>query len=142
VRALLTVGYQDRSISEFVDLLRGREVDVLVDVRLNPISRKKGFSKRVLAAALEEAGIGYVHRRELGNPKEIRDKAKSTEECLRLYEDWMRERWSTAVAALADELRGKRVCLVCMERHEADCHRSIVAREVMARLDLSCVEHL
>ena len=36
-------------------------------------SRKRGFSKTSLTAALAAAGIGYRHETELGNPPENRD---------------------------------------------------------------------
>jgi hypothetical protein len=39
-------------------------VSRLVDVRLTPISRKRGFGKTALRTALAEAGIAYDHRRE------------------------------------------------------------------------------
>ncbi|MDR1430587.1 MAG: DUF488 domain-containing protein, partial [Propionibacteriaceae bacterium] len=45
----------------------------LVDVRQTPISRKRGLSKTALGAALSEAGIDYIHLRELGNPRDNRD---------------------------------------------------------------------
>lgn len=63
------VGYEGQEISEFIDGLVQRGVTRLVDVRLTPISRKRGFSKTALRAALAEAGIEYDHRRELGNLK-------------------------------------------------------------------------
>ena len=67
---IVSVGYQGRSVGELIDVLRQGGVEVLVDVRLNPISRKPGFSKNPLSQALAEAGIGYRHERELGNPRE------------------------------------------------------------------------
>jgi hypothetical protein len=35
-RAVLTVGYQHRTIDEVIDALRAREVKVLVDVHIGP----------------------------------------------------------------------------------------------------------
>ena len=45
---IVSVGYQGRSVNELIDVLRHGDVEVLVDVRLNPISRKPGFSKNPL----------------------------------------------------------------------------------------------
>lgn len=56
-----------------ISLPQRNRVDVLVDVRLNPISRKKGFSKSSLQQALGAARIEYRHERQLGNPKSNRD---------------------------------------------------------------------
>ncbi len=57
----VSVGYQSRTIAEVVDLLVEAGVDILVDVRLNAISRKKGFSKSALASAMRKADIEYRH---------------------------------------------------------------------------------
>ncbi|MDQ3504076.1 MAG: DUF488 domain-containing protein [Actinomycetota bacterium] len=46
---------------------------MLLDVRLNAISRKPGFSKKRLTAALAAVGIGYRHARALGNPRDNRE---------------------------------------------------------------------
>jgi len=48
-------------------------VRVLLDVRAVPLSRKAGFSKRVLGPSVEARGIQYVHDRNLGTPKAGRD---------------------------------------------------------------------
>ena len=43
---IVSIGYEQRDVSELIGLLKANGVVTLVDVRLNPISRKKGFSKR------------------------------------------------------------------------------------------------
>ena len=72
VCGLVSVGYEGRSVDELIAVLRRYDVSLLVDVRLNAISRRPGFSKRALAEALHAAGIEYRHAPELGNPKENR----------------------------------------------------------------------
>ncbi|MDZ7801740.1 MAG: DUF488 domain-containing protein [Trueperaceae bacterium] len=69
---LYTIGYQGASPEAFVDRLRTQGVTLLVDVRNAARSRKKGFSKRALTAALQDAGIAYEHWRQLGAPPEMR----------------------------------------------------------------------
>ena len=71
---LYTVGYEKKSVEEFVDCLKSYDIDTLVDVREIPLSRKKGFSKTLLSEFLEKSGIEYVHIKELGSPKELRNK--------------------------------------------------------------------
>lgn len=66
---LLGVGHEGQTIDSFLSELLAMGVSRLVDVRLTPVSRKRGFSKSALAQALAGAGISYEHRRELGNPK-------------------------------------------------------------------------
>lgn len=69
---LYTVGYEGRSIGEFLELLKSHGVEHLVDVRDAPISRKPGFAKTSLSAALAAVSIRYTHARALGCPKPIR----------------------------------------------------------------------
>ena len=71
--ALVTVGYEGRTAEELVSAVAEAGVDVLADVRLTPLSRKPGLSKRRLAAALAGAGIKYVHLPALGNPQDNRE---------------------------------------------------------------------
>ena len=78
---LYTVGYEGVALEQFVERLRLADVQVVVDVRDVPLSRKRGFSKTALSAALSKAGVQYLHIRELGCPKPIRDQ-------YRLDGDW------------------------------------------------------
>lgn len=54
---LVSVGYEGQGLTGFVGSLRAQGVEILADVRLTPISRKKGFSKTALRAALADAGV-------------------------------------------------------------------------------------
>ncbi len=63
---IISLGYEGRDATDLIEQLRASGVAALVDVRLTPLSRKPGLSKKRLAAALEEAGIAYVHLPQLG----------------------------------------------------------------------------
>ena len=63
---LYTIGYQGRSLEEFLAVLRREGIGCVVDVRRNALSRKPGFSKTALREALAGAGIDYLHLRRLG----------------------------------------------------------------------------
>ena len=67
---LATIGYQAATVTSFLAALRVARVELLVDVRAVASSRRPGFSKSRLAGTLEEAGIGYLHLRDLGTPAE------------------------------------------------------------------------
>ena len=82
------------------------------------------------------AGIGYVHIRALGNPKEGRDAAKQgdTESYLRRMDERLASADGQAGLATAAEIaREGPICLMCYERDPADCHRSRVADVLVAR---------
>jgi uncharacterized protein (DUF488 family) len=117
----------------------------LVDVRAVAASRRPGFSKRQLAASLDERGIGYLHLRGLGTPKEGRLAARSgdIDALWRIYDRHVAT--PTAQEELAELVAlmraGKRVCLMCYERDPAQCHRSRIAGLVKKRLRMP-VENL
>lgn len=69
---IYSVGYEGLTPEALVERLTGARITTVFDVRLNPISRKPGFSRRRLEATLAEAGIEYVHEKALGNPVENR----------------------------------------------------------------------
>lgn len=96
---VFSLGYQLRSIDEFVGLLDDSGVSVVVDVREVPWRRKCGFSKSALREALQASGIGYEHARFAGNPKELRRTARSHEDRLVDYAAYLDER-SDVVAEL------------------------------------------
>lgn len=60
---VFTIGYEGRTINDFLADLRANDIKLLADVREAPTSRKRGFSKSALASALQDAGIDYLHLR-------------------------------------------------------------------------------
>ena len=142
---LLTVGYEGRTISEMVTLLKKHRVKHVFDIREIPISRKKGFSKRALQKALQDAKIHYEHYRVLGSPRTIRNTLRN---------DWNYEkffkRYRKHLKSLDSEIKEKltllsrgRTCLLCFERLAKQCHRSAVVEKMqeLARKPIF-VEHL
>lgn len=136
---LLGWGYEGRSVEDLVDDARRWGVTAVVDVRLNAISRRKGFSKRALGDRLAEAGIEYIHLRELGNPRDNRAGfAEVGTEAGREARDRYRSDVLHTDAGRAGIERlaatGPAVVL-CFEAHETCCHRSLVldaVRELQA----------
>ena len=129
---LVSLGYEGRSVDELVASLLQQGVQVLVDVRMTPISRKRGLSKRALAAALGEVGIRYVHHRELGNPKDNRDGfRRGIPESRERFRHLLGS--DEAVAALnhvSELLDDSTVALLCFERDHSQCHRDLVIEAV------------
>ncbi len=72
---LATIGYERETQAQVIDRLKQAGVEVLIDVRAVAASGRAGFSKTLLAASLNEAGIDYLHFRQLGTPKPGRDAA-------------------------------------------------------------------
>src|SRR5687767_13406645 len=71
-----TLGYTGRKLDELLSLMAGASVRTLLDIRQNPVSMyRPELSKSNLKAAVEAAGIAYVHAPDLGVPRDIRAKA-------------------------------------------------------------------
>ena len=135
--AFVSVGYQERDIDEFVQLLVDNDVELLVDVRLNAISRKRGFSKTALSNTLATAGIGYRHERELGNPKDNREPFRQgLASARKRYLALLSNGASAVYAEVVSLAQTRRVALLCYERDHAECHRSCI---IDSALDLSLI---
>lgn len=128
-----TVGYEKSEITAYVSRLLTANVEVLIDVRERPLSRKKGFSKRMLSEAVEAVGIKYFHVQALGDPKPGRDAAKAGNYDLfvRIFSNHMQTKEAKeALSDLAINTTGMNICLTCFERDHTTCHRSIVADQL------------
>ena len=135
-KTLYSIGYEKARLADVVAALTAAGVKTLIDVRDRPQSRRPGFSKRQLAAGLEEAGIGYVGLRALGTPPEGRE--------VNHKRDWQRfwrivdDKLATAEAEHALQeaaaiAAGSPSCLLCYEADWRICHRSRVADILTAR---------
>lgn len=138
---MYTIGYEGRELSAVLGKLIDEGVRILVDVREVPLSRKKGFSKRAFEEALREHGIRYLHVRELGCPKAIRDSYKADRDWktyVQAFCGYLR-RQEAALAAVAQWVGDSRACLMCFEMDFSKCHRSIVADALARKCDLEIV---
>lgn len=131
---IFTIGYEKATQPEVVAALKLAEVEQLIDVRERPISRKLGFSKRTLAAGLEEEGIEYVGLPALGTPSDGRDAARDHRlpDLGRIYDAQL----DTPEALIAaEELRAlvaeKRSALLCYERDPEFCHRTLLHQKIL-----------
>jgi uncharacterized protein (DUF488 family) len=127
---LFTIGYEGTNLNCVLSTLRDAGVSHLVDIRAVPQSRKPGFSKRLLAASAEAAGMDYTHLRGLGTPKAGRDAVRHGEVARMhaIFAEHMQTHEAQADLAHAVEIaREGGACLLCFERDHAHCHRDIVA---------------
>ena len=139
---IFTIGYEQATQPAVVAALRDAGVEVLADIRYLPLSRRPGFSKSSLRAAVEEAGIGYRHFKQLGTPAEGRAAARRHDhaELARIYAGQLELPEALAqmaeLRALAEE---REVALLCYERNAAECHRTLLFDALFAdfaRVDL------
>lgn len=130
---IFTIGYEGTTIPDFVAALKGAGIERVIDVRALPLSRRPGFSKSPLRAALGEAGIDYVHLKALGTPAEGRAAARSGRhaDLERIYAGQLELPEAMMQSAQMLELaREKPSALLCMERDPAHCHRTLLLSSV------------
>jgi uncharacterized protein (DUF488 family) len=135
---LFTIGYEQAKPAAVLNELKRANIELLVDTRAVAASRRPGFSKRQLAAALDEAGIGYLHLQKLGTPAEGRAAARAgdTDKLWKIYEKHIRQAEpQEELAQLVDLIKsGKRVALLCYCRDPKACHRSRIVANVKKRM--------
>jgi uncharacterized protein (DUF488 family) len=134
MRELATIGYEGCTVDSVLRALIEAGTKLLIDVRAVPQSRKPGFSKRQLAAALDQAGIGYVHLQGLGTPKAGRDAVRAGHPGRMevIYREHMTSDRAQAELAQATGLaREGAACLLCFEREHTMCHRRLVAELIV-----------
>jgi uncharacterized protein (DUF488 family) len=129
---LLTIGYEGMTIKDFVQCLLRWRVNVVVDVRLNPISRKPFFSKTALIQELASNGIDYMHFKELGTPQSLRTALVSTGDYTKFMLDY--RKYAAIKVGVLNKLlslvKSKRTALMCLEKDPEKCHRSVIAMMV------------
>lgn len=144
VHPLFTTGYAGCNPQSFVDRLRVYSIEVLVDIRRNPISRKRGFSKLALQTFLHDNDIRYVHRQELGVPDELRRQLRAGGN-LREYFDGFRaylDSQGESLRSLIELATTSRCCLMCLEADARECHRSVVTEVLQAGPDRELLDVL
>jgi uncharacterized protein (DUF488 family) len=131
---IFTIGYEGATQAELIACLQQAGVELLADVRAVPQSRRPGFSKNILAASLQEAGIDYAGLKALGTPAEGREAARKHDmpRLRRIYGHQLELPEALAQAAqLIDMAGGRPTALLCFERDPACCHRSLLVESIM-----------
>ncbi|GBU27751.1 hypothetical protein R84B8_01292 [Treponema sp. R8-4-B8] len=128
-RVLFTIGYEGITVERYLNLLIKNDVQVLCDVRNNPLSRKFGFSKNNLQKYLGNIGIEYIHFPELGIKSEKRNNLNSDEDYQNLFKEYKsslpncREFLEKLYLLLETK---NRIALTCFEHAPLHCHRHVI----------------
>jgi uncharacterized protein (DUF488 family) len=143
-KTFFTIGYEKAALTAVLAELKRAKVKLLVDTRAIAASRRPGFSKRQLAAALDEQGVAYLHLQKLGTPSEGRQAARAGDRDT-LWRVYAKHLKTPEATAAMDELvsivrSGPRACLLCYERDPAQCHRSRIAEIVSERTGARSVD--
>lgn len=137
-REILTVGHSTRDPGELEDLLGRHGVELVLDVRAHPSSRRMPhFAREPLERSLSAAGIGYLHVPELGGrrrPGPASPNAGWRNEAFRGYADHMGSPEFAHGLERVEASAGERpACLMCAEALWWRCHRRLVADALLVR---------
>lgn len=140
---VFTIGYEGLDIDTFMLLLKEHGIDTIVDIRELPLSRKRGFSKKALAHALDVEGHCYLHLRELGCPKPVRDRYRVDGNWERYTRGFLKhlQGQQSALEQLFKLSTDSHCALLCYEADFNLCHRSLVANAMQEQYDAD-VQHI
>lgn len=135
-KIFFTVGYEHTTQAGFIAALTANNIKTLIDTRDVANSRRAGFSKKLLAASLDEAGITYLHLRPLGTPKagRIANRAGRMDDFRRIYDASFRQPEAQLALLEAEDLcRANATALMCYCGDGEKCHRHIIAEALEAK---------
>ncbi len=137
-RTVHTVGHSTRTLAAFGDLLRAHAIQVLVDVRRWPTSRRSPhFRREELDRHLGAWGIRYVWRGDLGGYRKPDPRSPNTgwrAGAFRAYADFMlTEEFQRILEELEALAASWRAVLMCAEATPWRCHRQLLADALLVR---------
>ena len=130
-KTFFTIGYEHTTLPGLIAGLQAAGVKRVIDTRDIANSRRAGFSKKLLAASLDEEDICYVHLRLLGTPKAGREanRAGRMDEFWRIYEaSFMRPEAQLALLEAEELIRAQPTALLCFCGDARKCHRHRIAQ--------------
>jgi uncharacterized protein (DUF488 family) len=133
-----TIGHSNRTIEEFIELLRKNEIECVLDIRTVPRSRHNPqFNRDALPDSLAAANIGYRHIAGLGGLRHARPDSPNQawrNASFRGYADYMQTPdFAENVDQVAELARTTRCVLMCAEAVPWRCHRSMVGDALLVR---------
>jgi hypothetical protein len=137
--AFFTIGYEGRSVENYMNALIRNCVRTLVDVRRNPFSMKYGFSKKQLLEICNKLGMEYIHIPELGIESARRKNLDGDEDYSALfseYESDLATNGEPFLRSLYDIfVRERQIAITCFESDHLHCHRHKVAEALQRIVD-------
>jgi uncharacterized protein (DUF488 family) len=138
-----TIGHSTRTAAEFRDVLSTYAVELVVDVRRFPGSRRlPHFARPALEADLFAAGISYCWLPALGGRRSPRPDSNNDgwrHPAFRGYADYlMTQEFADGLAELLTLSYGMRAAIMCAELLWWRCHRRLIA-DVLTTLGMAVV---
>lgn len=131
-KAIYTIGHSTRTLEELISLLEAFSINMLVDVRSYPGSRRyPHFNKENLAKELPFSNIHYIHLSSLGGRRKSLAHSKNSawkNDAFKGYADYMETgEFKNGIQEL-ENIAGKyNTAFMCSEAVWWRCHRSMIA---------------
>lgn len=113
---IYTIGYQGLPLTQFLQILADKRIDVLIDVRSKPYGRAVSYNRKALEELFAKLGKRYIYKGDvLGGFTPI---------------------YPPAIEWLADRIcdTGVNHLILCFEKNPAECHRHYeLGRRLLAR---------
>ncbi len=131
-KTIWTIGHSTHSLDVFLAMLRSFKIELVVDIRSFPGSRKfPQFNKEALEISLPQNGIQYIHLKDLGGRRKVNPESKNTSwrnAAFRGYADYMEtDAFKEGVNMLEKTALKQRTAYMCSEAVWWRCHRSMVS---------------
>jgi uncharacterized protein (DUF488 family) len=142
--AVYTAGYEGKSVDAFFNDLLKNGIQLIIDVRANPVSRRYGFSKKQFCEIAKHLGLDYRHFSELGIPRKYRADLSDFDSYQRLmkqYEQEMLPNLGNKIKEVGMLMEETPAVLVCVEKDVRCCHRSRLAGAIARRTGMK-VNHI
>ncbi len=133
-----TIGHSTRSLDEFVDMLKSFQIEVVVDIRNFPGSKKyPQFNKKELEDSLPKNNLKYIHLKNLGGRRKAKSDSKNTSwrhPAFRGYADYMETgTFNDGIKELEEIAIMQRTAYLCSEAVWWRCHRSLISDSLKAK---------
>ncbi len=138
LQMIYTIGHSIRTEKDFLALLQQHSIDLLIDIRTIPHSRRNPqFNSENLEKSLRNAGIGYLHLLELGGLRKPSPLSKNTgweNPGFRGYADHMSsEEFERGIERVIDLGSKQNIVLMCAEAFYGKCHRMVLSDALVIR---------
>lgn len=136
---LYTIGHSNRTLEEFIEILKAHHIERIIDIRTIPKSRSfPWFNQSELSKSLRNKHIAYKHMKNLGG---LRHAAKDSinqgwhNASFRGFADYMQTpEFFAGLKSLNELLKSdKKTAIMCAEAVPWRCHRSLIGDAEIVR---------
>jgi len=142
-RSLFTLGYEGLTIDQYINKLIRNAINIVIDVRKNPISMKYGFSKKIFGSTIKNSNIEYIHLPELGIESQKRKNLATAEDYYNLFKEYELDIIKNHNSIIKDiqgiYFQKNRLVLTCFENEKSYCHRSVIASILEKKLGIEAI---